>query len=101
LGAQGAQSAPSHLTSIVGQAQRLFRISALQAESALIAEVTDAPAPTADPASASQMQAYMKSATPFPGVPVPAVRIVVTVPARLQALTPGGLIRRNPRKTIS
>jgi 3-methyladenine DNA glycosylase AlkD len=54
----------------------------VQPDRELIAAVTERLAAAADPGRAPQMQAYMKSAMPFLGVPVPAVRAVVKQAAR-------------------
>lgn len=54
----------------------------MEADRALIGAVTAALAAAADPARAPRMQAYMRSAVPFLGVAVPAVRTVVRAAAR-------------------
>ncbi len=54
----------------------------MAADQVLIAAITSALADAADPARAPKMQAYMKSAMPYLGVPVPSVRTIVRAEAK-------------------
>ncbi len=54
----------------------------MEADWALVAAVTERLAAAADPGRAPRMQAYMKSAMPYLGVAVPAVRAVTKAAAR-------------------